>query len=187
MDSLLFTVNAILPIIVLIALGYGLKAIHLVNDNFVKIANRLVFMVFLPVLLFYNIYSIENLNNIPWDIIIYSSMAIVFVFFLCLIFVIIFVEEPRQKGVILQAGVRVNYGIIGIPLATALGGVEATAIASLVSAFLIPLTNLLATIALVIFVKSENGDNAVKRTVVDIVKNPILIGVFIGVLTILIR
>ena len=139
METLFFALNAILPIMLLIALGYQLKRIEMFNHGFLKTANSFVFRVALPVLLFINIYKIESVSDIDWAIISYSMLMILLVFFLGLLCVIFLVPDDKRKGVVLQATFRSNYAIIGIPLATALGGTEATAIASIISAFTIPL------------------------------------------------
>ena len=59
MEALIFAVNAVLPIILLVALGYGLKRIGLIPAAFAPMANKLVFRVFLPVTLFLNVYGIS--------------------------------------------------------------------------------------------------------------------------------
>ena len=55
MDSFLFAVNAVSPIIVTVAIGYLLKKGGLINGSLAKAMNKLVFRVFLPVMLFLNV------------------------------------------------------------------------------------------------------------------------------------
>ena len=64
MESLVFAANAVLPIIIMVALGWFLKKAGIVGKDFVKVGNRLVFKIFLPVMLFTNVYKIENLLHI---------------------------------------------------------------------------------------------------------------------------
>ena len=54
LDVLLFALNAVIPILLLILLGYFLRAIGFFDEKFAKAANKLMFRVALPVLLFYN-------------------------------------------------------------------------------------------------------------------------------------
>ena len=56
MRNLLFTLNAILPIILPIVLGYLLKRLHFFKEDFLKEANKLVFKILIPILLFSNLY-----------------------------------------------------------------------------------------------------------------------------------
>lgn len=187
METLFFALNAILPIMLLIALGYQLKRIEMFNHGFLKTANSFVFRVALPVLLFINIYKIESVSDIDWAIISYSMLMILLVFFLGLLCVIFLVPDDKRKGVVLQATFRSNYAIIGIPLATALGGTEATAIASIISAFTIPLFNILAVIGLSIFIKEEGKKISYFSILKNIVKNPLIIGVSMGLVVLFLR
>lgn len=187
METLFFALNAILPIMLLIALGYQLKRIEMFNHGFLKTANSFVFRVALPVLLFINIYKIESVSDIDWAIISYSMLMILLVFFLGLLCVIFLVPDDKRKGVVLQATFRSNYAIIGIPLATALGGTEATAIASIISAFTIPLFNILAVIGLSIFIKEEGKKISYFSILKNIVKNPLIIGVSMGLVVLVLR
>jgi len=100
---------------------------------------------------------------------------------------LIFIKDPKQKGVIIQAVFRSNFAIIGIPLAEAIGGSEAVAVVALVSAVVVPLMNILAVIALVIYVREEEEKNLIISTFVKVIKNPLIIGVFLGLFTLWIR
>ncbi|MBU1145152.1 MAG: AEC family transporter [Firmicutes bacterium] len=190
MDTLLFALNAVLPILLLIALGYYLKRIRFLNENFLVIGNKFVFRVALPALLYYTIYSISSMNEINWPVVLYSVMAIMILFLIGLIISLVFIKNPRQKGVIIQAVFRSNFAIIGIPLAEAIGGSQAVAVVALVSAIVVPLMNVLSVIALAMFVKEEDAKSPFKSmlsTLTKIVKNPLIIGVALGLLTLFIR
>ena len=65
MDKLLFTCNSILPIILPILLGYFLKRINFFKDGFLVGANKLVFKILIPLLLFSNIY-LADISKINW-------------------------------------------------------------------------------------------------------------------------
>ncbi|MDE6613212.1 MAG: AEC family transporter, partial [Clostridia bacterium] len=56
LDILVTSINAVVPIILLILLGYFLKRFKFLNDTFVKIGNKFVFKVCLPCMLFINVY-----------------------------------------------------------------------------------------------------------------------------------
>ena len=63
MESLVFAINAVVPIVIMTALGYFLKRFGIIGKDFSKAGNRLIFKIFLPVMLFTNVYKIENLNQ----------------------------------------------------------------------------------------------------------------------------
>ena len=178
MENLLFTLNAILPIILPILLGYGLKRLHFFSDTFLTEANKLVFKVLSPILLFSNLY-LADLTQINWAFVGYAALAIVVLFLIGMI-VVIFIPNRKQKGVVLQAAFRSNYAIIGIPLATALGGAVAGAEASVVAAVSVPLFNILAVVALSIYDHEDGQKISLKNILFKIVTNPLILGVFCG-------
>ncbi len=187
-NTFIFALNAIMPIILLVALGYFLKTIKFYDQYFVNLLNKFVFRVGLPVLLFYNVYSIDGLKDIDWEVVLFSVAAILSVFGIGLLLVVLFIKKSEQKGVILQSIYRSNFALIGIPLAQALGGSHALAIVSIISAFTIPLLNVLSVIALTIFQRNELGQRiSLKKLMKTIVTNPLIIGVLLGLMTLVIR
>lgn len=186
MSILFFALNAILPILILILLGYILKRIKFLNDDFFKSGNKFVFKVALPCLLFYNIYNINSLKNIDLSVVIYSEIIIILFFIIGFIYVKKFIPLDKQKGVILQCIFRSNYAIIGLPLAESLGGDTSIGIASIISAFAIPTFNILGVIALNLFT-NENKSLELKPTLLKIIKNPLIIGVLSGVFVLVLR
>lgn len=187
MDTLLFALNAILPIILLILLGYLLKKKSFLDEDWFKKGNKLVFRVCLPCLLFNNVYSIQSFTAINWSVVIYSEIAILAIFALGLLTVKLTVPDARQKGVVLQCIFRSNFAIIGLTLAESLGGAKGVGIAAVLSAFSIPTFNILAVIALTIFVGEEGKKTDFKEVLVKIAKNPLIIGVVCGLICLGIR
>ncbi len=172
-------VNAVAPLILTILIGYFLKTKGFFTKDFLKIGNKLVFSLCLPAMLFVNVYDIEGFSAINWDIVIYSAFAIVLIFGLGLFSSVAATKVPERRGVIWQCTFRSNFAIIGLSLAGALGGQGAVAVAAIVSSFTIPLFNVLSVIALSVFV--DNGKKTdLKGMVLNIVKNPLIIAVALG-------
>lgn len=183
-----FAVNAIFPIILLILLGYFLRQIHFFNDNFLATTNKFVFRVALPVLLFYNVYEIDNLSAIDWNTVIFVLIVILTIFIIGFICVKLTVKGDRQKGVILQSFFRSNYALIGLPLAETLGGAGCVGIAAVLSAFAIPAFNILGVIALTVFIEGDKQKHLnIKSLLMKIIKNPLIIGVCAGLVVLFIR
>ena len=184
MDTLWFAINAVFPIVILIGLGYYLARLRFFDDAFLKTLNKYVFFVALPVLLFYNIYNIDSILEMDFNIIWIALLGGLLLFFFGLWVVVLLVKETNRKGVVLQCIFRSNFAIIGLPLATALGGVESTAIASVLSAFTIPFLNILAVLSLTMFM--TNGEKINKKSLfINVIKNPLIIGVFFGFIALL--
>lgn len=186
MDSLIFAINAVTPLIALVALGYFLKRIGWINGDLSKKLNRLVFHVFLPVTLFLNVYRIENLGSIDFGYVLYAMAALAVLFLLGLVAVVLFIPERRQRGAIWQAAFRSNYALIGIPLAEALFGDDGVLAATLLSAIIVPSLNALAVVSLSLFREGEEKAS-VKKVLVGIVKNPLIQAIALGLAVSLVR
>lgn len=178
--------NAVVPIVLLIGLGYFLKQKNVINDSFVQMGNKIVFRVFLPVMLFLNVYNIPGFSSISWDVVIYCIIAELMLFAFGFLVAAFATNVTGRKGVVMQCVFRSNFAIIGLPLSEALAGPEGAGVAAVISAFVIPLINILAVIALSIFDK-EDGKVDVRSLVKNIVHNPLIIGVGLGLLTLGLR
>ena len=155
MQSLIFAVNATFPIIIMVVIGYIIKKLGLVDQPMVKKLNTLVFRVFLPAMLFLNVYNVDSTMNIGIGYIIYACVAEMIVFVLALIIIPLLFKEGDIKAVRTQASFRSNYALIGIPLAESLFGAEGAAVAALLSAFSIPLFNVFAILSFSVFCGAE--------------------------------
>ena len=186
MDSFLFALNAVLPIILTVFIGYFIKKIGLVDSSISKPLNKIVFRVLLPVLLFVNIYKMEGFGGIKGGFIIYAAAVTVLLFIIAIPITRLITREKPKRGALIQGVFRSNYALLGIPLAESLYGAEGLGEATLLSAICIPLFNVLAVITLSIY---GNGQKKVKvkRVFFDIIKNPLIIGVASGILALCIR
>ncbi|MFA7075991.1 MAG: AEC family transporter [Candidatus Izemoplasmatales bacterium] len=187
MDTFIFAINAVLPIILLIGLGYVLKQTGFINDHFLDVANKIVFRIALPALLFYNVYSVNQLSDINWPVIIYAAIGIIVLLGLGLIFSNILIKDRKQKGIIIQGIINANFAIIGIPLAESIGGNMAVANVALISLVAFPLMNGFSVIVLSVFNDAEKNTNVLKTALIKVIKNPPIIGVLLGFIAILLR
>ncbi len=186
MDSLIFAINAIAPIVALIAIGYLLKRIGWIKADYARVTNKLVFHVFLPVMLFLNVYKIDDLGQMDFSYILYVMALVLALFLGAIPMVLLLVREPAQRGVLLQSAFRSNYALVGIPLAQSLFGEEGTMVATLLSAVVVPSINVLAVISLTVFRKGAEKPS-VKKILLGIVKNPLIQAIFIGLAVLGIR
>ena len=180
MNAFLFAVNAVLPIVLMVSIGYVLKRIGWMNAEISKTINRLVFHVFLPVMLFLNIYKIESLSGMGGDYILYTVALLLLIFAISIPVVMLITKQPKQRGSLLQAAFRSNYALVGIPLAQSLFGEAGVTVATLLSAVVIPVLNILAVISLTVF-GGEGERPSVKKVLLGIVKNPLIQSVLLGV------
>lgn len=123
MQSLIFALGAVAPI-VLTVVGYLFKKIGMMDENFAKKANKLVFRAFIPVMLFVNIYKISDLSDIDFGFISFALIALFVIFGLSVPACKMVAGKKDRVGVLIQAVFRSGYSLIGIPLAGALYGEE---------------------------------------------------------------
>ncbi len=184
-DSFLFAVNAVLPIILMVIVGYVVKRIGLINEELAKAMNKLVFRILLPCMLFLNVYKIDDLASMDFGYIWYAIGVTLLMFLVAIPAVMAITKSGDQRGALAQAVFRSNYALIGIPLATSLFGSEGGTIATLLSAFSVPLFNILAVICLTVF--GNGGKIDLKKILLGIVKNPLIISIALGCVCIGIR
>lgn len=181
MDSLIFAFNAVAPIILLVAIGYYLKKSGLIAEGFIKQGNKLVFRVFLPAMLFLNIYNIQGFGGIGMGYIVYVAVALLIIFLVSIPLCMTVAKRKESVGALLQATFRSNYALVGIPLAQSLFGEEGAAVATLLSAVSIPIFNIFAVISLSVF-RAGGQKASVKEILLDIAKNPLLQSIALGLL-----
>ena len=179
--------NAVLPIVLLSVLGYILKRAGFLTEGFTKVGSKLVFRVCLAVTLFVNVYNINDFTAVPWDVVIYCLFAICLLFVLGLVSAILTTPLPARRGVITHAVFRSNFAIIGLSLAASLGGDEAMSVASVVSAFAIPLYNILGVVSLTMFAGRGEKRYSALDFLGDVLKNPMILGAIAGAVCILLR
>jgi predicted permease len=137
-------------------------------------------------MLFLNVYTMDATLTQDMRYVVYALCALGVVFLLGLVTVVVFVDRPERRGVLLQGVFRSNYALIGIPLAGSLFGASGVAVASLLSAVLIPAFNVLAVISLSVF--HAGGERVrVGSILLGIVKNPLIDAVAVGLLTLGVR
>jgi predicted permease len=173
--------NALLPVIALIVLGYGLKRKGCLPDSFLKTGNWLVFHVCFPAMLFINVYDIDSFAAINWKFVLYCIAVILVIFVLGMITAILVTPVGKRRGVIWQSTFRSNFVILGMAIAGALGGTEASALVAVTSSCVIPVFNVLAVVSLTVFAQEEPGKKqSIGSVLVRTVRNPHVVSILIG-------
>lgn len=187
MEDLIFSINAVLPIVLMVCLGYLLRRLGVLPLSVTGVMNRLVFRVFLPAMLFLNVYNIQSFSQTSFDYIFYVLIFTVCIFLVGIPAVMLITKDNRQRGSILQGFFRSNYALVGIPLATSIFGTEGGIFAAMLSAFIIPLFNILAVVSLSIFGTKNGKKSNPLQILLDIVKNPLIQAIALGGVVLLVR
>lgn len=179
MDTFLFSVNAVIPLFLMTLLGWCLTKLKFWNDEFLKIGNSLSFTVFIPAMLFYNIYTSDFSAVFDLKLLAIIVATVILICAAGLLTVSCIVPERARRGVIVQALFRGNTALLGIPLCESLMGAEGAQIASIFLAFIIPTFNILATILLSIY--SNDPIESPLSILKKIIRNPLIIGCLSGI------
>ena len=177
MESLQLSLNAVLPIFILMAFGYLLRLFRVAEKSHFDAANKLVFRIFLPVMLFYNIYKTETLKIFDLKLISFTIIGILSIYILGYFVVLGVTRDNSKRGVMLQGFFRSNYAILGIPIVNYICGGNTIGLASLMVAIVVPVFNVLAVICLEGFRK---GKVNIFSLIKGIITNPLIIGCILG-------
>lgn len=183
--DLIFSANVVVPIFLLIILGYFLTRIKLWDGHFLKIANEVCFKCLLPVLLFYNVATANIFEVFNLKLIIYICLCACVLCGLLFFIIPLFVKDPKRRGVMIQGTFRSNFLLFGVPLGLSIGGNEGAVLAAVVASFYVPVINMLSVISLYVFSDSENKN--LKSAILGIIKNPLIIGGVSGLIFSIIR
>ena len=179
MDSLILSLEIVLPLFLLMALGYVIKLTGMMNETSVKQVNKVIFKIFLPLLVFCNIYNTEIAESFNSQLLLYAVSGVLIQFVLSLCLAVLLEKDNSRRGVMLQGMFRSNFVLFGIPISRALFGDTAAGLASILIAVIIPLYNVLAVISLELF----NGKRPnIGKILFGIVTNPLIIGSVLGIL-----
>ena len=183
MENIIVSFNVIAPVFFLMVLGYLLvNYTSLADRKLTKQANAIVFKIFLPCMLFYNVYQSDIGAEIHSRIklCIWAAGGLLILFVLLCLIVPKVVKQENQQGVVIQGIFRSNYVIFGVAVVQNMYGSKSTTTAAILSAILVPMYNFLAVVALSIF--GEKRETDWKKIILDIVKNPLIISSVLGII-----
>lgn len=179
MENLIFSLNATVPVFILMILGLLFRKIGWIDEEFAAKMNKFVFRVPLPVLVFRDLATVDFEK--VWDV-----KYILFCFFATLLSIFISAavslcwKERQIRGEFIQASYRSSAAILGIALIQNIYGTSGMAPLMFIGS--VPLYNIMAVLVLSLFQPGQQGfdKTVVKKSALGIVKNPIIIAIVIG-------
>jgi len=177
MESLMMASRVVVPMAIMVCIGMLLRVFKVTDAPTMKKMDTMVFKLFMPMLMFYNIYNTDFtlLDNIGY---ILYGVAGLFIIFLAGLFVVPkFVKPMPTASAYSQAIMRSNYLIFGVAVAESIYGAGNIGLFSLMAAVAVPAFNALSAILLE---AGRHGMADVKKLLLAIVKNPTVIATSIG-------
>ena len=176
----MISANAVLPMCLIMALGYGTRRLGWIRREEISAINKIAFRIFLPCLLYYNVYCSDLSGSFDPLLMAYAVGGVLLTFGLSLGYTLLTEKLPERRGVMIQGMFRSNYVIMGIPVATALLGADQLGTVSILIAVVVPLFNMLSVVVLEVF----RGQKPKPLHILgQIAKNPLVIGSVLGILT----
>ena len=181
MENLIFSLNATVPIFLLMVLGFALRKLGLIDDVFASKMNKFVFLVPLPALLF------EDLSTVDFSQV-WNMKFVLFCFGATLVSIALaaavsFLWRDRSiQGEFIQASYRSSAALLGIAFIQNIYGNAGMAPLMIIGS--VPLYNVMAVVVLSFFQPERKKlDRGVwKATLKGIATNPIILGIAAGLL-----
>ena len=179
LEDLLFSVGTVVPLLAVMVAGYAARRAGIMDAQGVRQANSAVFHIFLPVLLCRNIMETKVDQALDIGVLLYAMGAVLVSFLVMFALAGRLIRVPEQRGVFIQGIARSNYAIYGIPLVLQMYPTGDTSLAALMVVAVVPLFNVLSTIALMIYCGKRVRFGGIVRGVLT---NPLILGTLLGFL-----
>lgn len=179
MEMIILGLGVVLPLFVVMAIGYLARMVKLIDDSGVGVVNRLVFWVFLPAILFVSVYETNLQEAFNFPLVLFSTLGTTLVF-LVSFFLVPKLEKKRDRcGVIIQGLIRGNEVYFGFPIVVSLIGAQYLGLMSIVVAFAVLFYNGYSIFALEYF----KGDTVDKREISkNLITNPFILATIAAVI-----
>lgn len=177
-----------MPIFLLIVVGYALKRLGIVGEQFVKEANKFNYVVTLPVLLFKDLMATDVAGDFRLDYILFCAGATTISFLVTWFFCRKIMKNKELIGEFVQASCRCSAAVMGIAFVQNMYGDAGMAPMMIIGT--VPLLNIYSVLILTFESgegKKHSGKEKVKEALINIAKNPIIIAIVLGIMAALIK
>lgn len=173
--------NALFPIFSLIVLGSLLRRLEFTDHHFLKTADRLVYYIFFPLMLFWKIGSAQLGAGSQWLFVGVTLIAVVIMFLISMVIIRVLPVASFQAGSFSQSCYRFNT-YIGVAVILNSLGAEGVAYFGVLIALVIPLINVCA-VSLLIWHSGVAANGREKARIVTraLIANPLIVGCVLGV------
>ena len=179
-SSLLVSLNTVLPFILYMAFGYGVRRKKIASIEDLRKLNRIVFTAFFPLMMFDNIYSMKSADFLRPAFVIFSVGSVAAVLLISAAIVPHIVKDRSRIPVVIQGIYRSNILLFAIPITQNLFGDTPVLMATSLVVLIVPIYN----VAAVILLEYYSGKTRSSAIVLlkNILSNPLIRGVLVGLL-----
>ncbi|MBQ7821748.1 MAG: AEC family transporter [Clostridia bacterium] len=183
-ESFIYSINVVLPILLLAVLGYILKRTSFVNDGFMAVADKLVFKLCLPAMLFLDVAT-ASAQSFDAGLVTYCLTALLAMVLASVLIAVISTKDNKKRGAMAQGMYRSNSAILGTMLIRSMfdNSPEANSMMAVTLPFFVVMLNITAVTVLTVFAPSESRltkREFLKKLVMNIATNPLIIAILAG-------
>lgn len=179
MDDLLFSLNTVFPLLGMMAIGFAARRLGIIGESAARQINACVFKIFLPLLLCFNIVDTKLGASFDGRTLLYAFVTTLSCFGVLFFVTPRLCHDRASCGVLIQGIARSNYAIFGIPLVSMMYPNADTSIAVIMVVVVVPVFNVLSTIALMVFAGERTHP---LRILKGVLLNPLIIATLAGFL-----
>ena len=183
MSDFLFSINLTLPIFLVMVIGYILKQIGMLNDNFVTVANKFNFKVTLPFMLFKDIAGVDIKAVFDIKYVLFCAIVSTICFWVVWGTAKLLVRDKTIRGAFVQSSFRGSAAVMGLAFIQNIYGSSAMGPLMIVSA--VPLYNIFSVIVLTFEANDSTGIDKkakIRQAGINICKNPIILSILAGLI-----
>lgn len=183
LDNLIYSLNATMPIFLMILLGWVFNRVGMLNEAFCKVANRFVYKISLPAMLLNNMMNCDIRRIFDGKYVGYCAVTTLVSIFMAWGIARICLKDKRLVGEFVQGAYRGSAAILGIALVENIS--HNTTMAPLMMLGSVPLYNMFAVIVLTLESRGAEHENKKQKMIEagkDICKNPVIISILGGML-----
>lgn len=184
MDNLIFSLNATIPVFLVIVTGYILRRVGMLGEEFIRDANKFNFNVTLPCLLVNDLMSCKIKENFEFRYVAYCFVTTFICIVITWVLAKLFMKNKSIVGEFVQGSYRGSAAVLGIALIQNIQGDAGMGPLMIVGS--VPLYNAFAVMILTLEApEREEGvsmGRTLKKALIGILKNPMIISILIGVI-----
>lgn len=183
MENFIYSINVTIPIFLVMAIGYFLKRIGMLNDDFVNVCNKFNFKVTLPFLLFRDISGVDIRAVFDLKYVLFCAAATSICFWAIWGGAKLFIKDKSMVGAFVQVSFRSSAAVMGLAFIQNIYGQSAMGPLMIIGA--VPLYNIYSVIVLTFEGEDARGKRdtgKIRTACINILKNPIIIAIFLGLI-----
>ena len=179
MQAFSIAFHAIVPLFLIIAVGFGVKRLGWIGPEDVRRFNKVTFYTFMPVMLFYNIYTSDFSHAVRLSYALFVAGMALAMILLAFVITLAVEKAPERRGVMIQAAFRSNFVLLGLPIAQELLPGGNFGVTALMIAIVVPIYNMMSVVVLEYF---RGSRPRLGEVLLAVVKNPLIIASVAGLL-----